>query len=282
MFEKTCTKCKCVKLNTEFNKRAVTLDGLTSFCKACNSEYLKQKRQKNKNNAFIAQQKKCSKCKIIKSSDFFYKKKASPDGLNYYCKDCCAIEEARLIIANKSKTIIADNKMCATCKQILSFEHFYISKSEASGLRSMCRMCTQKWRQEKYKNDITFRLKLNVTSCISAAVSNRKINSVLGLKFRHKVFDHLPYTIDQLKFHIESLWEPWMNWGNYGQYKAGTWQIDHIFPQSKLPYDSFEHPNFLKCWALENLRPLETIANIKKGNKIIDIKNKRIGEFVQS
>lgn len=61
-----------------------------------------------------------------------------------------------------------------------------------------------------------------------------------------------------------------MTWDNYGRYNSNkqTWQIDHIIPQSLLPYDSFSHPNFQKCWALENIRPLETVANIKKGNKV--------------
>jgi uncharacterized Fe-S center protein len=47
-----------------------------------------------------------------------------------------------------------------------------------------------------------------------------------------------------------------------------TWNIDHIIPQSSLPYNSMEEENFQKCWALENLRPMEAFANIKKGKKI--------------
>ena len=64
--------------------------------------------------------------------------------------------------------------------------------------------------------------------------------------------------------------EEWMILENHGPYdkKRRTWQIDHIIPQSSLPFDSFEHPNFKKCWALENLRPLEAMKNIKKSNKI--------------
>lgn len=55
-----------------------------------------------------------------------------------------------------------------------------------------------------------------------------------------------------------------MNWDNWGAY----WHIDHIYPVSLLPYSSMEEDNFKRCWALDNLRPLEKIANIKKGNKI--------------
>jgi len=54
-----------------------------------------------------------------------------------------------------------------------------------------------------------------------------------------------------------------MNWDNHGK-----WHLDHIYPQSLLPYDSMKHPNFQKCWALDNLHPLEATENISKGNKI--------------
>jgi len=50
-----------------------------------------------------------------------------------------------------------------------------------------------------------------------------------------------------------------------------TWQIDHIIPKSKRTFESLDCENFKKLWALENLRPLETIANIKKGNKLISL-----------
>jgi 5-methylcytosine-specific restriction endonuclease McrA len=60
-----------------------------------------------------------------------------------------------------------------------------------------------------------------------------------------------------------------MNWDNYGKYNKDkmTWQIDHKIPQSKLPFKSFDDDNFRKLWALDNLQPLETVANIKKGNR---------------
>jgi 5-methylcytosine-specific restriction endonuclease McrA len=63
-----------------------------------------------------------------------------------------------------------------------------------------------------------------------------------------------------------------MNWDNYGVYlknKDKKWHIDHIIPQSTLPYTNMEDENFKKCWALENLRPLESVENMKKGSKFI-------------
>lgn len=82
-----------------------------------------------------------------------------------------------------------------------------------------------------------------------------------------KVYNQDP---DKLKAHLESLFEPWMNWENYGNPKNSdrTWHIDHIIPQSKLLFISLEDENFKKCWALENLRPLCAKENQRKGNRI--------------
>jgi hypothetical protein len=73
--------------------------------------------------------------------------------------------------------------------------------------------------------------------------------------------------MEELRAHIESLWEPWMNWDNYGiiELDRQTWQIDHIIPQVHLPFSDFSDPNFLLCWALSNLRPIDARLNIEKG-----------------
>ena len=87
-----------------------------------------------------------------------------------------------------------------------------------------------------------------------------------------KTFDYLPYTAQQLREHLESLWEPWMNWDNYGGHmndKRRTWHIDHVVPQCQYRFKSLEDPDFLECWKLSNLRPMEKHANLKKGKKLL-------------
>jgi hypothetical protein len=79
-----------------------------------------------------------------------------------------------------------------------------------------------------------------------------------------RTFTALPYSTQDLVEHLEKQFDEKMNWGNYGSY----WDLDHIYPQSLLPYDSLDHPNFQKCWALDNLQPLEHIANIRKSNRV--------------
>jgi 5-methylcytosine-specific restriction endonuclease McrA len=72
------------------------------------------------------------------------------------------------------------------------------------------------------------------------------------------------FSLDELKNHLESLWESWMNWDNRGQWKKDikTWHIDHIKPISLC--NSFE-----EAWQLSNLQPLEAKKNLSKGNRYI-------------
>ena len=91
-------------------------------------------------------------------------------------------------------------------------------------------------------------------------------------KRKKSIRNYLPYTIEELKSHLESLWEPWMNWDNYGGRSNDprkTWHIDHIKPHQSFNYKTMNDPLFLECWSLKNLRPLEKKENISKGGKPI-------------
>jgi hypothetical protein len=91
-------------------------------------------------------------------------------------------------------------------------------------------------------------------------------------------FKFLPYTVVQLKEYIEELFDKsWMTWENWGVYKVNkwndndpstwVWNLDHIVPQSDLPFISMKEDNFKKCWALSNLRPYSAKQNILDGNR---------------
>lgn len=104
------------------------------------------------------------------------------------------------------------------------------------------------------------RLRHNVSSSIRTALRSAK-----GGK---RTFNHLPYTPQELKTHLERLFEPWMSWENYGgksNDNKRTWHIDHIIPHCEFPYTSLEDQLFVECWSLNNLRPLEKKENFSKG-----------------
>lgn len=98
--------------------------------------------------------------------------------------------------------------------------------------------------------------------------SSMKANLVARLKKRllnknkKSTFDVLEYTVDDLKNHLESKWQPGMSWENYGK-----WEIDHITPDSWFKYNSTEDEDFKKSWSLENLQPLWKTDNASKSNR---------------
>lgn len=132
---------------------------------------------------------------------------------------------------------------------------------------------SKEYQKKRREEEPEYKLRKNVSSIIYQALKRSN-----GSKQGESFMQYLPYTIEELKIHLEQQFEPWMSWSNYGTYNSKNikiendqstwrWHVDHIIPQSKLLYHTMEHPNFLKCWSLDNLRPLEAIANIKKGNR---------------
>jgi hypothetical protein len=118
--------------------------------------------------------------------------------------------------------------------------------------------------------DPIFRMRGNVSSLIRQTIKKNG-----GSKNYSSISQFLPYTIVQLKAHLESRFEPWMTWDNYGKYvfttwndhdpATWTWQLDHITPQAELPYTSLTDVNFQKCWSLNNLRPYSAKQNVLDG-----------------
>lgn len=130
-----------------------------------------------------------------------------------------------------------------------------------------------KRKAKQKRKDPHFFLKTSISYSIWKALKkNNSSKHTRSLK-------SLNYTLQELKFHLESLFESWMSWNNYGSYTKSTWDdnnpftwtwnIDHIIPQSDLPYSSMEDDNFKTCWSLSNLRPYSSKQNLLDGiNKI--------------
>lgn len=70
----------------------------------------------------------------------------------------------------------------------------------------------------------------------------------------------MPFAVEQLRDHLQSMFSDGMNWDNYGK-----WHIDHIKPCSLFKQDDMTE--FKECWSLQNLQPMWASDNIKKGNK---------------
>ena len=89
---------------------------------------------------------------------------------------------------------------------------------------------SNKWRREKRNNDVLYKLKSNISCRFSRALKQIKENKGLV-----KTIDTLGCDLIYLKSYIESKFEPWMTWDNYGRYNGDFnygWDLDHIIPVS--------------------------------------------------
>ena len=112
----------------------------------------------------------------------------------------------------------------------------------------------RKYKAHRRLTDPVYRLRVDIPTIIRRATKKKYYND--------SVWNYLSYTPDDLKRHLESQFDSSMTWDNHGK----DWHIDHIIPQAAFHYDSEKHPDFQKCWALSNLRPLNAMENMTKSS----------------
>lgn len=110
------------------------------------------------------------------------------------------------------------------------------------------------YQRKKKKESINFRLSHVLRSRLRGAILRKK-------KVGSAVQD-LGCTVAELKSHLESLWQPGMDWASW---EPKGWHIDHIKPLSR--FDLTDREQFLKACHYTNLQPLWAERNWKKGSK---------------
>jgi hypothetical protein len=190
---------------------------------------------------------------------------------NYYRNNQYEISQRKKshYIENKDEVLGRSKKYQTNNKKKISLKKkVYYQKN-----REDCIKRTAKYRSTSlrnfyanHKNDPEYRIRKRVSFAIA-----RSLKKNGSSKNFESCLKYLPYAIQGLKIHLENLFEPWMTWQNWGNYKketwddndisTWTWQIDHIIPHSTFQYSSMEDESFKKCWALENLRPLSAKLN---------------------
>lgn len=223
----------------------------------------------------------CSRCKIEKKFNDFSKCKNKKDGLNIYCKVCLKEFYKQYYSDNKDKINKKNNKWRETNKQY--FKQYHIKYDAEYRINNKDKISQQykqyrkhnkdKINQRKnncYKTNPTYRLNSIVSGSIKYGLMKSKC-----CKNGESKSKYLPYTMQKLKDHLQSQFEPWMSWNNHGKYNKKTWkddntltwfwQIDHIIPHSTFKYTSMEDQEFKDCWSLSNLRPLSAKQNYIDG-----------------
>jgi len=251
---------------------------LTYRCDSC-------RYKKRKHNERIAHLNKM-KLKYKKQCKKLYGENYIPSDDEYlfhkFCKKCNSIKNLKCFSFKRAN-------MCLNCSnksRRLSQKKFHENNPDASSIyrrktylknkkkilekqrkdrKKPENLVKERERKRKYrmrrpdprKTNICLRLHHSISVIIRSAIK----------KDRESIKHKLDYTIYELKKHLEAQFEPWMSWDNWGIYDPSTWtwQIDHIIPRSNLQYKTMDDENFKKCWALDNLRPLNSKVNIMDG-----------------
>lgn len=239
--------------------------------------------------------KKCTKCGLLKPETEFNKCAKNKDGLQYKCKDC----QKASYYENHEHNLAYDRQRTHTeervkykqqydkqyyqenvDKKIAYAKQFYKEHKENWKLTE-----EQKQKKKEYfiknKDKINEQKRIlrasNPVRRISETISSSIYSSLKGDKQNYHWENLVNFNLQQLKEHLESMFDSNMNWDNYGSY----WEIDHIIPINTFNFTSFNNEDFKVCWSLINLRPLEKIANRsrpKDGSDIPDsVKQSIIG-----
>ena len=231
--------------------------------------------------------KRCSKCKEVKAFDEFSRESRNKNGLYSWCKECirvAAIPRQRKYRKNNPEKARESNKQWRKNNPEKAREY---NRKWKDNNREKVRAMNTKWAQnnkewcQEYQQKYYQRNKKDITQRNRKRYYNDpayKLREIVRHEINHRLKNGkggesiLPYvdwsSFEELKEHIENQWEEGMTWDNHAR---DGWHIDHIIPQSVLldGVESMDHPNFRKCWSLENLQPLWAKDNRSKSNTIL-------------
>lgn len=252
---KTCNLCGTEKEFKEFNKFSRSKDGHRSDCREC--QKLNRKKYDEKYKGTEGHKKSLDK---YKSKN---KEKLRADSLSYYYSkkdDTEYIEKRKRREKNyrsKNKDKISENykKYCHdNSDKIKQYKKTYRISN-----REKINEYQRNYFDIRLKNDNLFKLSHYTRSIIRKSLLRG------GYSIKSKTQDILGCSYGEFKEYIESKFEPWMSWDNYGLYNGDFnygWDIDHIIPLSSA-VDELE---IIKLNHYTNLQPLcsKTNRDIKR------------------
>ena len=258
MNTKTCNTCKVIKPMVEMVKNNRIKCGYSSICKKClnNKNNTKEQQEKTKLRSRTYKAKNQDK---IRSLNERYRlvnvEKIREYQKTYRLKNTEKLREYKeeWNRANPEYQKHYNNEYYAQNKEYIKAQSKTYVHSNRDKVRTYFR--TRK------SNDSLFKLRHTIGNSILKAFKrngfskNSKTVGILGCSFL------------ELKTHLESKFEPWMNWHNHGLYNGEFnfgWDIDHIIPTSSASSEA----DLLILNHYTNLQPLcsKTNRDIKKDN----------------
>lgn len=162
---------------------------------------------------------------------------------------------------------------CTKCEETKPYHEFRYTNREKGRVNS-CKACANKRYQENREKQLRLirerwkRPDVKMRTIVAGQIQ-KDISFMIGKYFEvqtrtiwNEIEKQCGYNEHDLVEHIENQFGPRMSWDNHARSTEGfRWEVDHIIPRSQLRYDSLHHPNFKKCWSLDNLRPIDSKEN---------------------
>lgn len=264
---KICNKCKIEKEGVDFSKSQ--LNDKYGQCRDCTKKYYqnnKEHKLEYQKNYYQINKDEISKYKNEywkENKEYLYEYKVEwRENYSNILKHCdfhkkdYFSEECPICSGERNKNYKNGHK-----EEIKEYTKLYQQENREN---------INQYNRNRRKNNQDYNLRRAVSSSIYSM-----IRSLGASKNGKSILKYLPYSMQELKDYLEKQFEPWMTWENHGKYYSKiwndsdsttwTWQLDHIAPQSDLPYSSMEDDNFKKCWDLSNLRPYSAKLNLLDG-----------------
>ena len=233
MYKKVCTKCEIEKELDYFSKDKTCKFEVKNICKNCcndyNKEYYKvnlekekeriKKHYENNKEILLAKQKEYyenNPKKRKEKSEKYYKNNIQ-NIKEYWENNKEEIKQKRKEFKENNPEKVKEYTKRWRKKNPNYYKEYQQNNKEKINLR----------QKEKKVSDYLFKLKCNMRSLISVSFKNK------GFKKDTKTANVLGCDWNILKTHIESQFESWMSWDNYGKYNGELnygWDIDHIIP----------------------------------------------------
>jgi hypothetical protein len=251
---KECFKCKNKKDDSDFKPKSFK-------CNSCISEYQKLYRDKNKEKSKEYLEKYYldnRELLLEKSKEYVFKNK---EKVADYKKSHAVKNKEKLkeyghdyYIKNKEKSLSRSKEYKEKNKDNINKRRNIKNKENREILNIKIR--------ERRKSDPLFRISQNIRVYI------RNCFRYKGVKKNTKTENILECSFDEFKIHLESKFDSWMSWDNYGKYNGepnSGWDIDHIIPISSAESED----DIIKLNHYTNLQPLCSYINrVVKRDKI--------------
>jgi Uri superfamily endonuclease len=138
-------------------------------------------------------------------------------------------------------------------------EYKKLNRNKILAKKKEWRDSNKDYQSNREKLDVLFKLKRRLRTRLHHALKG-------GYKTGSAIRD-LGCSIEQLKQHLESKFESWMTWENWGPYDVNrqTWHIDHVVPLDSVNLLDVEQ--LKRVCSFNNLRPILAKENLSKGSK---------------